>query len=192
MLLIGSAGIVLELVEGTPVKAVAAGGTYTIASGGSVIQNLDTITIGTKTYTFMTTLGTTEGQVHIGATDTTALANLVLAITHGSNSGNYYCAAAHPTATATSTATTLVVVALVAGAAGNSIATTESSAGSFAYTTLGGGGSTNPTGSIFGVDATLNPGNLIYVDGTDLYYVTAPVTSVSATIGWFKAAGTGI
>ena len=112
----------------TSVTVARATGTLTMSG----ITSLDgcTVLIGTKTYTFKTTLGTTEGQVKIGASAATALANLKAAIDHtgaafGSNA-DYYCAAAHTQVqSGTLGASTLVVTALDAGAAGNAIATTD-------------------------------------------------------------------
>jgi hypothetical protein len=118
-------------VDKTPVNAVAASGTLTVGSGGSKILDGDTVTIGSKTYTFKTALTPTEGQVLIGANDTAALLNLKNAINHtGTPDTDYKCAAVHPTVTGTSSnATTLVVTAKTKGVAGNSIVTTETEAG---------------------------------------------------------------
>lgn len=60
--------------EKTPVNAVAASGTLTVTSGGAQICDGDMVTIGTKTYTFKNIVGTTKGNVFIGANDTAALA----------------------------------------------------------------------------------------------------------------------
>ena len=105
--------------------------TGTLTSNASTPTDGDTITIGNKTYTLKTTLGTTEGQVLIGGSAANALANLKKAINFDSADGvhpantKYYCAAAHTQVSAgTLGATTLVVNALTAGFAGN-VATTK-------------------------------------------------------------------
>lgn len=120
--------IVYEFVDAlTETKAV---GTLNVAAGGNKIQAGNTVTIGTKTYTFVSELTPTEGEVLIGESDTTALANLKNAINRynpGNNDGVIYkVAAAHPDVEATdSSATTLSVSARTIGTAGNLIATTE-------------------------------------------------------------------
>lgn len=152
----------------TPVNAVAANGTLTVESGGSNIADDDTVTIGTKTYTFKTTLTPTEGEVLIGANDTAALLNLKNAINHEGTAGtDYSCAAVHPTVAGTSSdATTLVVTAKTKGAAGNTIATTETGTNlSWGATTLAAG-----------VNGTPGMANEICVDGTYLYHCVAANT----------------
>lgn len=114
----------------TALTEAKAAGTLTVASGGDKIQAGNTVTIGTKTYTFVSELTPTEGQVLIGANDTAALLNLKDAInrdTPGDKDGvKYKIAAAHPDVEATaSDATTLSVRARVIGDDGNLIATTE-------------------------------------------------------------------
>ena len=151
----------------TPVNAVAAQGTLTVAAGGAKILDGDTVTIGTKTYTFKTVLTVepiTEGEVLIGANDTAALLNLKNAINHEGTPGtDYNCAAAHPDVTATSSdATTLVVTAKVKGVAGNAIATTETEAGTdkaWGADTLAGG-----------IDGTVGVANEICADENYIYH----------------------
>ncbi|WP_051328404.1 hypothetical protein [Desulfatirhabdium butyrativorans] len=111
--------------EKTPVNAVAASGTIT--SDATAPSDGDTVTIGTKTYTFKTALTPTEGQVLIGSSAAEALDNLKSAINHeGTPDTDYSCAEAHPTVTATTnTNTTQLVVAKTKGVAGNLIATTK-------------------------------------------------------------------
>ena len=101
-----------------------------LAATGCTPTDGDQVLIGSKTYTFKTTLGTTEGQVKINASAANALTNLKAAIDHtgaaiGSNA-DYYCAAAHTQVQGGALgASTLVVTALDAGTAGNAIATTD-------------------------------------------------------------------
>jgi hypothetical protein len=149
----------------TPVNAVAASGTLTVTAGGSNIANNDTVTIGSKVYTFKTALTPAEGEVLIGANDTAALLNLKNAINHEGTAGtDYSCAAAHSTVSATSSnATTLVIAAKTKGAAGNDIASTETGANmSWGAAHLAGG-----------VNGTPGAANEICVDGSYLYHAVA-------------------
>lgn len=120
--------------------AVAARGTLTVAAGANKIVNGNTVTVGTKVYTYKTALTPAEGEVLIGANDTAALLNLKNAILHaGTPNTDYKCAAVHPTVTAISSdATTLVIEAKTKGIIGNLIASTETGADlSWNGTTLG-------------------------------------------------------
>lgn len=113
-----------------------------ILTGTDDFHDADTVTLGSKTYTFKDTVGTTEGNVHIGGTLATSLDNLMNAVLHlGTPNTDYYCAAAHTTVTATTnTATQQTFVALTAGTSGNSIASTQvSTHATFASATLLGG-----------------------------------------------------
>lgn len=116
---------------------VKASGTLTLTG-----QPLDTetVTIGTKVYTFLDTLTNTDGYVHIGATAEESADNLRNAINGGPGRGTDYATATtdHPDVTATDGAgTTVVITAKVDGTAGNSIATTETlTNGSFGAATL--------------------------------------------------------
>lgn len=116
----------------------------TLTSTGTAPANNDTVTIGSKTYTFQTTLTNVDGNVLIGASAAAALANLYAAINLEAGAGTTYAAATtvHPTVVADSkTATTLVVRAKASGSGGNSIATTEVSAQlSWGGATLASGG----------------------------------------------------
>lgn len=109
---------------------VAATGTLTC--DGTNPTSLQTVTIGSKTYTFRSALTPLEGEVLLGVGTTgftTTLQNLVDAINHTGTPGTQYsCAAAHPTVSAARTSTTVVeVTARVSGTTGNLIATTEAS-----------------------------------------------------------------
>jgi Phage tail tube protein len=110
----------------TPDDSVKALGTLTATVN---FANAETVTIGTKVYTFQTTLTNVDGHVDIGATLTASLLNLLRAINNsGGVPGTDYAASteAHPSVSAiSSNATTLVVRALTGGTSGNSIATTE-------------------------------------------------------------------
>ena len=137
-----------ESVPGTtPNNSVRATGTLT---GTANPANNDTVTIGTKTYTFQTVLTNVDGNVLIGADLAATLVNLMQAINlSGGTPGVDYAEAMteHPTAYASSvTATTLVASAKVGGTAGNAIATTEVGANtSWGAATLTGGVNTSNT-----------------------------------------------
>ncbi len=160
--------------EKTPVNAVAASGTLTVTSGGARILDGDKVTIATKIYTFKDTIGTTEGNVFIGANDTAALANLIHAINHtGTPNTSYYCAAVHPTVAGTSSdATTAVVTAKTSGVAGNAIATTDTEAGvimAWGAATLAGG-----------INGTVGVANETCADASYLYHCIAANTIADA------------
>lgn len=122
-------------------SAVAASGTIT--SDNTNVADGDTVTIGSKTYTFKTALTPTEGEVLIGASADASLLNLIRAINHtGTPNTDYKCAAANTQVSAASSVTShaFAVTALTTGFAGNSIATTETSSHlSWGSTTLTGG-----------------------------------------------------
>lgn len=103
----------------------------------------DTVTIGSKIYTFQTVLTNVDGNVLIGASASDSLDNLIAAINLGAGSGTVYAAATtlHPTVSAAAGAgDTMNASAKTAGAAGNAIATTEASTNlSWAAATLTGG-----------------------------------------------------
>lgn len=129
-----------------------------LTSNGSTPTDGDTVTIGSKTYTLKTTLGTTEGQVLIGGSAANALANLKKAVNFDSADGvhpantKYYCAAAHPEVTGgTLTSTQLTVNAKTAGLAGN-VATSKVTATtahlSWGAATLTGGEAVTVVGTV--------------------------------------------
>jgi len=105
----------------------------------------DTVTIGTKTYRFQSDLTNVDGNVHIGASASDSIDNLIAAIMLGAGGGVDYAAATleHPTVTATPGAgDTMDTTAKTPGVAGNSIVTTDvgSNASWGAATLLGGSG----------------------------------------------------
>jgi hypothetical protein len=102
----------------------------TLISDNTAPADGDTVTIGTKVYTFKTALTPTEGEVLIGGSADASLLNLIRAINHtGTPNTDYKCAAAHPLVTAAPavTAHAFAVTAKTPGTGGNSIATTETS-----------------------------------------------------------------
>lgn len=144
---------------------IAASGTLT--STGTNPSNGDTVTIGSKTYTFQTTLTNVDGNVKIGATAALSMTNLFNAINVISGSGTPgtdFAAAttAHTTVTATNpTSTTVFIRAISTGTGGNSIATTETSSQlSFGSSTLTGGSvATNVDYLLATVSIPANSGN---------------------------------
>ena len=133
-------------------------------SGGPIVDT-DTVTLGSVTYTFNTVLGGAN-SVLIGASDTTALDNLVAAITAGAGIGSLYGTGTvvNPDAAAAvaTPGSTVDVWALLGGTAGNALATT----------TTGG---------------TMSYGAAVMSGGTDNDAKTATITGVS-TVGGADAA----
>lgn len=155
-----------------------------LTSNNTNVSDGDTVTMGSKTYTFKTALTPTEGQVLIGANADASLLNLIRAINHtGTPNTDYKCAAAHPQvgAVATVTAHAVTVYALAGGADGNAIATTKVGASlSWGAATLTGGELTlksitaldRMTGGAAGVDLDV----LVLPGVDDWIEVQAPVT----------------
>jgi len=116
--------------------------TQTLTSDATAPSNNETVTIGGIMYTYKTTLTPAPFEVLIGASAAVALDNLKSAINVDGTPGVYGAGTTlHPQVTATTnTNTTQVVQAIAAGTAGNSIATTETSAHlSWGAATLAGG-----------------------------------------------------
>ncbi len=76
-------------------------GRSTLSVTGTVSDG-ETITLGTKVYTFQTTLTNVDGNVKIGATIEESVSNLIAAITLGSGAGTKYATlmTLHPTISA--------------------------------------------------------------------------------------------
>ena len=141
-----------------PVSTTAAGlaaATGTLTAYISNVSNGDTVTIGTKIYTFQTTLTNVDGNVKIGADRVASLTNLFYAINaSGGTAGTDYALAttAHTQVTATNpTSLTIVLTAIKAGFAGNSIATTETSTMLFFGAATLSGGTVSPATFTFSV-----------------------------------------
>lgn len=104
--------------------------TQTLTASG-VFSNGETVLIGDKTYTFVTTLSGAANEVLIGASAAASLDNLKSAINATAGEGSTYGTGtvANPNVTATTnTDTTQVVEAYRVGTYGNDIATTEACA----------------------------------------------------------------
>ncbi len=108
----------------------------------TAIANTNTVTINGKVYTFQDTLTDVDGNVHVGASDSDSIDNLVDAINLGAGAGTDYATSMtlHPTVTAAAGAgDTMDARAKVVGVAGNALTTTETIDGSWAEVTLLGG-----------------------------------------------------
>lgn len=117
-------------------------GVGTLTGDGTNVSNSDTVTIGTKVYTFQTSLTNVDGNVLIAGTAAGTLTNLFHAINaSGGTIGTDYALAttAHPTVTATNPSGTTVVVTAKTVGQGTLIPTTETSSHlSWGATTLTG------------------------------------------------------
>jgi hypothetical protein len=119
---------------------VQATGVLTLTANAA---NTETVTTGTKTYTFQTVLTNVDGNVLIGATASDSLDNLIAAINLGAGSGTLYAAATTANtfvSAAAGAGDTMNATALLGGTQGNYIATTEGLAnGSWGAALLTGG-----------------------------------------------------
>lgn len=137
--------------DGEVAGGTKATGTLTLAEN---VAADETVTIGSKTYTFKATVGSTADEVKVGADASGSLDNLIAAINGAAGAGGTYgsSTAAHADVTAAAGAgDTMTLTAAVAGTAANSLATTETLAGSgnqFGGATLSGGVS----GDVIAVD----------------------------------------
>jgi hypothetical protein len=120
--------------------AIAATGTLT-ATGN--FANTETVTTGTKTYTFQTALTNVDGNVLIGASASDSLDNLIAAINLGAGSGTVYAASTTANgfvSAAAGAGDTMDATAITLGSSGNSIASTDTATNaSWGGATLSGG-----------------------------------------------------
>jgi len=160
-----------------PAAAAATG----VLSFGANPSDTQTVTIGSKVYTFQTVLTDVDGNVLIGATASDSLDNLIAAITLGAGSGTLYAASTtlHPTVTAAAGAgDTMDATAKTAGTAGNAIAT-STTVGSATWTngaTLTGG-----AGDVAILSGTAKPSEVAAVGAVDT--AGAVVAAHSGTFG---------
>lgn len=135
-----------NLPDVTVPAAVAATGNMTLLTAGNM-ANGDTVTTGSKVYTFQTVLTNVDGHVLIGVNAAATISNFVNAINLGPGSGTAYAAAttANGFVSAANTGPVgpnerVTVTAIVSGSVGNSIATTETGGNAaWANATLTGG-----------------------------------------------------
>lgn len=150
--------------------AEKATGTLTLALN---VANTETVVIDGKTYTYQTSLTDSDGNVLIGGSASASLDNLIAAINLQVGSGTEYAASTtiHSTVTALAGAgDTMDITAKTAGTAGNSIATTETLAGSGNEW----GAGTMSGGSVSSQTINIGPGGSIrWADPIDGLTVTA-------------------
>lgn len=116
---------VLLLTDITVPSNAYATGTLTLADNAA---DSETVTIGTKTYTFQTTLTDVDGHVQLGATASDSIDNLIAAINLGPGKGTAYADSMSLNADVSAAAgagDTMDVTAKLGGTKGDSIATTE-------------------------------------------------------------------
>lgn len=142
----------------TPTILTVGGGVAAIAvlTGSANFTAADTVTVGSKTYTFQSSLTNVDGNVKLDASVlANTLANLAAAINLTAGAGTTYAAATTANAAGTSavaTATTVTITLTTPGTAGNAIASTSSIAsshGSFGHVTFTGGLAVSSGGSKF-------------------------------------------
>jgi len=146
----------VQIPEDTPVNAVAAVGTITMA--GIATAN-ETFVIDTQTFTWKASRSGT-GEVTIGADAAAAVTNIVTAITADLES----------VSAVDGDGNTVVVTAAVKGVSGNAIVFTEDSTNM----TMDGEGVLG--GTVEGVDGTVGAANEVRCDGTHLYVAIAANT----------------
>lgn len=144
----------LNLVQKTPVNAVAASGVVTFS--GTPVAN-EKLTIGTQEFTFKATRAVAF-EITINANNTTQGDNLVTAIT-----------ADLTNVTAVNSTGTVTITAAVKGAAGNNIALSEAATGTAVSSVTGG----KLDG---GIDGTVGAANELCTDDTYLYVALAANT----------------
>lgn len=123
-------------------------------ASGATVGNGETVVIGSRTYTFQTTLTDVNGNVHIGATLADSIHNLVNAINLGAGAGTDYASATtqNTQVEAILLGTDVVKVrAITAGAAGNGIGVSTTVTGAHWHTE----GSVSTSTLTFGSDESL-------------------------------------
>ncbi len=167
MLALIDAKLQAAMVEfGTPVNAVAAAGELTLATNPAAD---DTMTIGTKVYTFKAA-AEVDGDIAIGTLVTDTQANIVAAI-NGTGVGQV-CTAHPQVICGEFEANVAEITSIVKGVAGDVIATTETFVAEgnvFGAETLEGG-----------VDGTVGSQGMIRVDADAIYVATDDNTIADA------------
>lgn len=173
---------VANLTDVTVPAFVYATGTLTATAN---FADTETVTTGTKTYTFQTVLTNVDGNVLIGATASDSLDNLIAAINLAAGAGTLYAAATTANGFVTAAAgagDTMDLTAINAGTFGNTIATTETAANaSFGAATLTGG-----AGDISILTAPQLPSNTTAAIG--LVSTRGSVLAFNATFGTLSLA----
>lgn len=149
------------LLNVSSITATQATGTFTETATNNFLAG-DVLDIAGVTYTFVSTIGSTPGNVLLGGSFAISAANLVDAITFdngaGTNAGvKYVGTAANPAVTA-AFSTTINITALDYGSAADALVTTYTpsgtAAGAFGAGTLGGGAATLVVAQTSVVDET--------------------------------------
>jgi hypothetical protein len=99
-------------------------------AGGSAFVDGDTVVIGSRTYTFQSTLTNVNGHIQVGASVGDSILNLTAAIVAGAGAGSAYAAATTINSQVEAYAPSPLVMicrALTGGAAGNSIGVSTTS-----------------------------------------------------------------
>lgn len=154
--LFGGGGALITLLDAILVNGYgSAFASGTITSDGTNVAAGDTVTVGSQTYTFQSTIGSTANNVLIGASAAASLQNLANAINLNGTSGTTYPAGTLPPVEAwvsAITSTVLTITARRGGTAGNSIALARASGGTAHLTvsgsTLSGGSGTDSKASL--------------------------------------------
>lgn len=172
-----------------PAAATIAAGTQKLTSNGTAPSDADTVTIGTTTYTFKTTLSTNPTvpyEVLIGVSAAVALDNLKSAINASAGAGTTYGegTVAHPLVTATTNTNTEQTVEAKTTGVIAAIPTTKSAA------TLSWGAATLE-GATGRIAVGAGPSVVIRNTGSKTAYVKFGTSTVAATTSDYPiAAGT--
>jgi len=126
--------------------AVAATAYFTLDDTTSNFEAGDTVQVANHTFTFVTPIGITAGNVLLGATQAESIANLIVAVNWGPGSTiKYVKTSTANTCTAAKVGQGILFTAVTAGTAGNSLAsvytpaTSGADIGAFGDTTFDGG-----------------------------------------------------
>jgi hypothetical protein len=164
---------------------VGGAATGTLTNDGTNVTAADTVTIGTKVYTFVSPITNVEGQVLRGASNTASMQNLIDAINHSGTGGSqYYCALPNPNVQAGPLGgAAFTVVARIGGTAGNAIATTEASTHlSWGAATLAGGTATAGVNTISSVKVVSPAGVSTELLAAAVEFVSDIPTTVTAIV----------
>jgi len=174
-------------------SAVPAQAFGTLTSNAISPANNDTVTIGTRVYTYKTTLTGAANEVLIGANAAAALTNLKAAINAAAGAGTTYGTGTlvHAEVTAsTLTATTLLVLAIATGVVGNAIATTDTSVNlSWGSATLLGGAGDYVLDAANGIVTQVVGGNLVSGDKAAYNWLDPSLPIAADIIGTVDGAG---
>ncbi len=161
-------------------NGVAAGATLTLPSGTAAPSAGDTVAIGDTTYTFVDSITGTSpaGDVLIGASAQSALANLAAALSGGAGAGTDYSTATQQNSSVTVTGSTDNTITLQAssdGSQGNSTAVSTNWSGAvFAGNDLTGGVDGQlATGSLSVVQPQPTAGQTVTIGGTTYTFATS-------------------